>query len=309
MSADHLWIDTDTASDDAIALMMAFRLWPGSVIGLGVVCGNVALDQAVQNALFVRDLCGADCPVYPGCAVPLLRPLQDGSHIHGRDGLGDAGLPVQGRTPAPGHAATALIAASLAHPGLTLVTLGPLTNVALALRLDPTLAGRIGRCVMMGGVSDGIGNMTEVAEFNIWVDPEAAEIVFASGMAITMVGWDISRKHAWIADDLAADLRALGSDRARAAIDGTRALRAFCESELGVAAFDLPDPIAMAVAIDPAVATATRQVAVTVACNSDATRGQTILDDRGYSARARSVTAVTDASRDAFLRLLRDALA
>lgn len=300
-AAPALWIDTDTASDDAVALMMAFRLWPGEVLGLGVVCGNVPLPQAVQNALFVRDLCGASCPVHPGSAVPLVRPLQDASHIHGRDGMGDAGLPVHGRAPAPGHAATALIAASRARPGLTLVTLGPLTNVALALRLDPGLAGRIGTCVMMGGVSDGIGSMTEVAEFNIWVDPEAAEIVFASGLPITMVGWDISRKHAWIADDLAAELRALGTERARAAIDGTRTLRAFCESAPGIAAFDLPDPIAMAVALDPAVATATRQVAVTVACNHDATRGQTILDDRGFTGRRRSVTAVTEASRDRFL--------
>ncbi len=308
MSAVPLWIDTDTASDDAIALMMAFRLWPGRVLGLGVVCGNVGLDQAVQNALFVRDLCGADCPVHAGSAVPLIRPLQTGSHIHGADGMGDAGLPIGGRTPAPGHAATALIAASHAHPGLALVTLGPLTNVALALRLDPTLADRIGACVVMGGVSDGIGNMTELAEFNIWVDPEAAEIVFASGMAVTMVGWDISRRHAWIDDDLAADLRGLGTDRARVAVDCTCALRAFCARELGMQAFDLPDPIAMAVALDPAVATATRRVAVTVACNHDATRGQTILDDRGYTPRPRSVTAVTDADRDAFLRLLRDAL-
>jgi purine nucleosidase len=308
MSADHLWIDTDTASDDAVALMMAFRLWPGPVLGLGVVCGNVGVDQAVQNALFVRDLCGATCPVHAGCAVPLVRPLQTGSHIHGADGMGDAGLPIGGRTPAPGHAATALIAASLVHPGLTLVALGPLTNLALALRLDPGLAGRIGRCVVMGGVSDGIGNMTEVAEFNIWVDPEAADIVFASGMEITMVGWDISRNHAWIADDLAADLRALGTGRAQVAVDCTRARRIFCERELGVPAFDLPDAIAMAVALDTAVATATRRVAVTVACNHDATRGQTILDDRGYSRRPRNVTAVTDADRARFLSLLTDAL-
>jgi purine nucleosidase len=303
-----LWIDTDTASDDAIALMMAFRLWRGPVLGLGVVCGNVELSQAVQNALFVRDLCGATCPVHPGSPVPLTRPLQTGSHIHGKDGMGDAGLPVDGRVPSAGHAATALIAASHAHPGLTLVTLGPLTNVALALRLDPTLADRVGACIVMGGVSDGIGNMTEVAEFNIWVDPEAAEIVFASGMPITMVGWDISRKHALISDDLAAEIRALGTDRARVTVDCTRTLRAFCEEHLGITAFDLPDPIAMAIALDPSIATATRQVAVTVACNHDATRGQVILDDRSYTPRKRSVTAVTDASRDKFLALLMDAL-
>jgi len=168
-------IDTDTASDDAVALVMAMRQPDIDVKAITVVAGNVPLEMGLQNALYTVELCGADTPVYAGCAKPLLRELETAQDVHGRDGLGDIGLPLQGRAPARGHAVDVLRDVINANAGdITLVTLGPLTNVALALLREPELAQRVSHCWIMGGIGAGHGNVTPTAEFNIWVDPEAA---------------------------------------------------------------------------------------------------------------------------------------
>src|SRR5689334_6529842 len=183
-------IDTDTASDDAVALVMALHakdVEEVQVEAITVVAGNVPLEQGVQNALYTVELCKSRVPVYQGMAAPLLRPLQTAQHVHGRDGMGEIGLPLHGRTPATGHAVDIIRETIRRHPHeITLVTLGPLTNVAMALLLEPALAGLVKECVIMGGIGEGYGNVTPVAEYNIWVDPEAAKIVYASGLPITM---------------------------------------------------------------------------------------------------------------------------
>ncbi|MFZ0036253.1 MAG: nucleoside hydrolase, partial [Candidatus Acidiferrales bacterium] len=146
-------IDTDTASDDAVALVMALRNPGVSVEAITVVAGNMPIEKGLQNALYTRDLCGSHAPVYRGCGAPLLRPLHTAEYVHGNDGFGDIGLPLTGRTPAPGHAVPAIIDVINRHAGeITLVTLGPLTNIALALKIDPTIAQKVTRCVIMGGV-------------------------------------------------------------------------------------------------------------------------------------------------------------
>jgi len=303
------FIDTDTASDDAVALVMALRHPDVEVVGIGVVAGNVPLDPAVQNALYVAELCGADVPVHAGADRPLVLPLSTGQHVHGTDGMGDIGLPLTGRSPAAGHAVDALLAASHHHAGaLTLVTLGPLTNVAIALRRDPTLAERVGRCVVMGAVADHIGNQTPVAEFNMWVDPHAVAVVLQSGLPLELVGWDISRRHAVISPDEAVSLRAIGTPLAEMCIDIQRILTVFCLDETKLAGFDLPDPIAMAYAIDSAVATETRRVHCAVECDSALTRGMVVMDLRGLSAREPNALVVTEADGSRFLTMLRDAL-
>ena len=160
-----LVIDTDTASDDAVALMMALRHPDIEVAAITVVAGNVGIDQAVQNALYVVELSGKAVPVHAGAAVPLVQELTTAQDVHGHDGMGDIGLPVRGRTPAGGHAVDVLIDTFLARPGeIDLVTLGPLTNVALALTRAPELAGAVGHCYIMGGTGAGHGNVTPLAE-------------------------------------------------------------------------------------------------------------------------------------------------
>jgi purine nucleosidase len=302
-------IDTDTASDDAVALLMALRHPGVEVLAITVVAGNVPLDQAVQNALYVVELAGADVAVHAGRAAPLLIPLRTAQFVHGQDGMGDIGLPVSGRVPAPGDAVDVLVdTIRRSEPGtLTLVTLGPLTNVAVAFTRDPSLATHLREIVVMGGTADAVGNVSAVAEFNIWVDPEAAAIVYGSGARITQVGWDISRKYATITKGDAADLRALGS-LGSFVIDINGVVDTFATEKTGLDGFDLPDPIAMAVALDDDVATDTRLLNVMVETGGSYTAGQTVVDHLGISGRAPNVHVVVEASRAAFLRVLHETL-
>jgi purine nucleosidase len=273
-------IDTDTASDDAVALIMAFRHRDVDVRAVTVVAGNVPVDQGVRNALTVAELCDADVPVYRGAASPLLRPYQNATWFHGEDGLGDQGYPPPQRSAAEGHAVDALIRTIRANPGLTLVTLGPLTNIALAVKLAPDIAALVDRCVIMGGAAATFGNVTPAAEYNIWVDPEAARMVFHSGLPIEMVGWELCRNNFALNPDEMARVRALNTPYAHFTIDcnavAIESSRQFDSHGLG-----LPDPVAMAVALDPTICTRTAQHFVEIETGSDLTRGATVVDALG----------------------------
>jgi purine nucleosidase len=286
---------------------MALRHPDVEVEAITVVAGNVPLDLALQNALYTRDLAGSDVPVYAGAALPLSGPQQLAHHVHGADGMGDIGLELRGREPAAGDAVEVLVEAIRARPGeLTLVTLGPLTNVAHALERAPDIASKLRSLVMMGGTSDAVGNVSPVAEFNIWADPESAARVFGSGAPITMVGWDISRKYAVFAPADTAELRTLG-ELGDFAVDIQRTLVEFALQHTRLAGFDLPDPIAMAVALDREVATDVRRVHVAVERRGELTRGQTVVDhDSRFGAANADV--VFAASRERFLALLHAAL-
>jgi len=300
-------IDTDTASDDAVALLLALRTPGVDVRAITVVAGNVPLEQGVQNALYTCELAGADVPVYAGAARPRIRELHTGQTVHGDDGMGDIGLPLHGRVPAEGAAARVLVDEIRARPGeVTLVTLGPLTNVASAFELAPEIATELGSLVVMGGTSDHRGNITAAAEYNVWADPEAAAIVFESGAPLTMVGWDISRTYAVITPQDAEEFRALGTLGAFS-VDIQRTLIEFCREQTLLDGYDLPDPIATAIAIDPAIATTMRRLHVAVETQGELTRGATVVDFRG-TAQAPNADVVLEASRDRFVALLRDAL-
>lgn len=310
MTARPFWIDTDTASDDAVALIIALRHPDVDVVGISVVAGNVPLDMAVQNALYTRELCGRDdVPVLIGAATPLSIPLETAQNVHGGDGMGDIGLPLSGRTPDEGDAVERLLAASHAHAGdLVLVTLGPLTNIAHALQLDPTLPDRIARTVTMGAVADHIGNITPVAEFNMWADPHAVDVVLRSGLQVEFVGWDISRKHAVVPPVLADDLRSIGTSVAEFSIDIQRVVAEFCATETKLAGFDLPDPIAIAYAIDPTIATETRRLHLSVETASELTRGMVVMDVLGLTGAEPNALVVTEADDDRFVAMLRASL-
>jgi purine nucleosidase len=300
-------IDTDTASDDAVALLMALRHPDADVRAITVVAGNVPVEQAVQNALYTRDLVGSDVPVHAGAAKPRTGPQQLAHHVHGNDGMGDIGLELHGREPAPGDAVEVLIEAIRAAPGeLTLVTLGPLTNIAAAFERAPEIARQLHALVMMGGTADAVGNVTPVAEFNIWADIESAALVFESGAPITMVGWDISRRFAVIDPGDAEALRALGP-LGEFSVDIQRTLVEFALQETGLAGFDLPDPIATAIALEPAIAVDVEHVHVAVERRGELTRGQTVIDHRARFAEA-NVDVVFAASRERFMQLLHDSL-
>jgi purine nucleosidase len=300
-------IDTDTATDDAVALVMAFAARDVHIEAITVVAGNVGLAQTVQNALYTRELCGSAAPVYAGASRPLHADLVVAENVHGKDGLGDIGLPLYGRTPAPGHAVDALLSAANKYPGeLTLVTLGPLTNVAMALQFDPAFARKVGRCVIMGGAPDGVGNTSATAEFNIFVDPEAARIVLHSGMPIEMVGWDVTLRHAMLTPAENDAVRALGTAKARFVADIQRPVLALWQRLYGYPMVCLPDPLAMAVALDPAIASMTR-LWMDIELTGDMTRGMTVVDRRPDRV-APNVSVASEVDRDRFLAMLHEAV-
>lgn len=297
-------IDTDTASDDAVALVMAAQQPDIDVKAITVVAGNCPLDQAVQNALYTIELCEKDIPIYAGCTKPILRKLDTAQDVHGTDGMGDIGLPLSGRIPAEGHAVDVLRETIKQYAGdITLVTLGPLTNVAVALLREPSIAEKVSECFIMGGIGSEHGNVTPTAEFNIWCDPEAAKIVFESGMKITMVGWDISWKYATFSTEQSAELRAIGTPLAEFCVDIQATLDDFAKHETHLAGYDLPDPITMAIAIKPEIAQVTSYY-VEVTVGDGLLRGQTVVDKLQMLEKETNVDVVTLADRDAFVEML-----
>lgn len=284
----RLIIDTDTASDDAVALIMALREAQASVEAVTVVSGNVPVAQASRNARYVVELCGADVPVYEGADRPLIKPRAHATHFHGKDGLGDVGYPPPQRPAADGYAALEIIRRCQAAPGeIELVTLGPLSNVALALRLEPRLADWVKRCTVMGGAAATLGNVTPAAEFNLWCDPEAARIVLHSGMPVTLVGWELSRGAAcFTAEELEA-LRALDTELARFAADCNRTAFVAATQTQAEAGLSLPDPVAMAIALEPDTCTAAVRCGVEMVLDGPA-RGATLVDILGVAGRGES---------------------
>jgi purine nucleosidase len=271
-------IDTDVASDDAVALVMALRSPQAAVLAITIVAGNVRVEQAGRNALYTAELCGSPVPVFLGAEKPLNRPHVGADWFHGRDGLGDHGYPLARRSPEKENAVDAIIRTVESHPGLEIVTLGPLTNIALALRKNPSIASKISRCVIMGGAPCCEGNVTPAAEYNIWCDPEAAEIVVRSGMPIEMVGWHLSRDGAVLS---AADIQhvlSLGTPVARFAIECNSCAQEGYLKQTGEHGISLPDPVAMAVALDPSIVTSQAEHFLDIETASELTRGMTVVD-------------------------------
>ena len=275
-------IDTDTASDDAVAILMALLTPDVQVEAITIVAGNVAVEQGARNALYTVELCGLEVPVYKGLARPLLRPHVDARFFHGTDGLGDLNLPAPRQQPQAQHAVPAIVDAIRAAPGeITLVTLGPLSNIAAALLQAPDIAQQVKEAYVMGGAANVVGNITPAAEYNIWCDPEAAKIVFHSGMPITMIGWELALGPALLSEADVQRMRALRTPYADFALDTNRqALQACCQW-LGLAGMTLCDPVAMAVALDRRVCTQAERKYVDVETTSELTRGETVVDRFG----------------------------
>lgn len=269
-------IDTDTGSDDAIALMMAVAHPDAEVVALTTVAGNVALDQATRNAKTTLRIAGRpDIPVFVGCDRPLVYPLETATEVHGDDGLGNVHLPDAGIDSQPEHAVLALVRLAAESNGEhDLITLGPLTNVAAALAIDPDLLTRFRRTVVMGGAPDMVGNVTDMAEFNVWVDPEAAARVFVAPGERVMVGWNVSMTAGLVSPDQRKAMAELGTAAGQFAHDITSVVEAFCHQELGIPFFSLPDPLAVAIALDDTIATRTQSIGVTVGRSAEA-RGAT----------------------------------
>ena len=290
-------IDTDVASDDAVALIMALRAPEVRVVALTTVAGNVEVQQATRNALYTVELCGASVPVFTGAEKPLRRAHESATWFHGLDGLGDHGYPAPRQSAGKLHAVDAMMEAIAANPGIVVVTLGPLTNLALAVTRNPTLAAQVGRCVIMGGAPCCEGNVTPAAEYNIWVDPEAARIVMLSGLPVELVGWQTCRGDALLDEADIANILGFNNQLARFAIECNSRAREAYKEQTGEDGISLPDPVAMSIALDPTIGTHWSEHYVEVETQSELTRGMTVVDRLNVASDERNRTVWADAMR------------
>ncbi|GLQ90521.1 nucleoside hydrolase [Dyella flagellata] len=291
MSKPQLLIDTDPGVDDALAILMAHE--HADVLGLSIAAGNVGLAHTARNARTLVDLLGATTPVFAGCPTPLVRlPEEDAAFVHGHDGLGDVGFPEPRTAAANEHAALAILRLTHERPGeITLVALAPLTNLALALRLDPSLPQRVKRLVVMGGAVTGHGNTGRIpAEFNIGFDAEAAHVVFESFPDFDLVDWELTLRHAFDEDEFDHWLAA--GDHRAGFFGSVFGVARQTNRERGRRGVIAADALAMAVAIDPSVVVRSERHWVGVELDGRLTRGATVVDwgDRlGRPAQARVV--------------------
>jgi purine nucleosidase len=271
-------IDTDTASDDAVALIMALRSPQVEVLAITTVAGNVDVHQASRNALYTAQLCDSRVPVFMGAEKPLKRAHVGAQWFHGSDGLGDQGYGPPRRTVEKQSAVDAIIETIEACSGPVMVTLGPLTNIALAVQKKPGIAAKVSRCVVMGGAPCCEGNVTPAAEYNIWCDPEAARIVVRSGLPIELVGWHLCRGDALLSPADIQGVLGLGTPVAEFVIQCNSVAQEAILKQTGEHGISLPDPVAMAVAIDPSIVTSESAHFVEVETESELTRGMTVVD-------------------------------
>ncbi len=274
-------LDVDPGIDDSLAILLALRSSELRVEGITVVAGNVEVDLGVQNALRILDIAGRlDIPVAKGAERPLKGKLKTAKHVHGENGLGNLQIPLPSTMPSRLSAVELIRAKVEEHSGeITLIPLGPLTNIAMALKHCSSLASRIKEIVMMGGSFSG-GNITAAAEFNIFNDPEAAEIVFQSGIPLTMVGLDVTRKTKLSPRHMAAVKPGNNSPIVRL-VQGLGNFRFQTRKDKHLF---LHDPLAVGVAIDAGLVT-TERLPVQIETLGKWTRGQTVVDRRATNSR------------------------
>lgn len=273
---------------------MALRSRDIRVLVITTVAGNVNVHQAARNALYTAELCGSNVPVFVGAEKPLRRKHQAADWFHGKDGLGDHGYPPPKRALEKKHAVDAIISTIEANPGLVLVTLGPLTNVALALQRNPSIATKVSRCVIMGGAPCCEGNVTPAAEYNIWCDPEAARIVMRSGVPVELIGWHLCRGEAALNLKDIEHVLSLDTPLARFAIEcNSRAQEAYFE-QTGERGISLPDPVCMSIALDPSIVTNQSDHYVDVETTSELTRGMTVVDRLNVAGNDRNKSVWAD---------------
>jgi len=307
LSSKPVILDVDPGHDDAVALMLACGHPDMNLLAVTIVAGNVTLEKTTRNALRVLTLVGCtDVPVGVGASGPLERPLHTAENIHGKSGLdGPEEIPDAEFWPDERDAVALIADALTASPEpVTLVPVGPLTNIATFLREHAELKDRVARISLMGG-SMGLGNTTPAAEFNIYVDPEAAREVFESGLPITMSGLDVTHQ-AGAGPDERARLRATG--RVGNVVAGF--LDYFASTYERTFGFDAPplhDPVALAAVLEPGLLE-TRPMRVDVECESELTRGETVCDFYGVTGKKPNAEVGVGLDREGFFELLYGAL-
>ena len=292
-------IDCDPGHDDAIAILLALASPEVELVGVTTVAGNQTLDKTTRNALVTLEVGGrGDIPVAAGADAPLSRELRTAAHVHGESGLDGPELAEPRAQPVAEHAVDFL--AEIIEGGTVLVPTAPLTNIALLLERHPEVRDRIEHIVWMGGAI-GEGNVTPAAEFNAFVDPEAAAVVFASGIPITMIGLDVTHK-ALFTRAHAERLREAGR-AGRFVAELSDFFQRFHERSYGFEGSPIHDAMAVAHVIDPTLVT-TRRANVAVETSSELCDGRTVVDLRGVTGRPENADVGVDVDAERFLELL-----
>ncbi|WP_294926307.1 nucleoside hydrolase [uncultured Paracoccus sp.] len=297
-------IDTDPGQDDAVAILLALASPELELLGLTVVAGNVPLSLTQQNARKICELAGRpDIPIFSGCDKPLQRELVTAEHVHGRTGLDGIALPDPSMPLQSAHAVDFIIDSLRREaPGsVTLVPIGPLTNIAQAFRRAPDIVARVGRIVLMGGACFEGGNITPAAEFNIHVDPDAARIVFASGAPLTVIPLDVTHK-ALTSREWIETMRGLGPV-GQAVASWTDFFERYDRAKYGSEGAPLHDPCAVAWLLEPALFSG-RFINVEIETESRLTLGMTVADWWGVTGRAPNATFIREVERDRLFDLL-----
>ena len=304
-------IDCDPGQDDAVALLFALASPEElDVRAITTVAGNVPLALTTVNAVKMRDLASRpDVPVYAGCSRPMLKPLYTAGYVHGPTGIDGADLPEPTSGPAEGHAVDFLVAELLAEGpgGLTLCTLGPLTNIAMALVKEPAIARHVEEIVMMGGGYFQGGNTTPAAEFNIYVDPHAAHVVFTSGIPITMMPLDVTHQ-AFSTPSRIAAFRAIGSQPGNVVAGMLDFFDRHDIEKYGMEGGPLHDPCVVAYLLDPGLF-AGKRCHVEIVSDSGAANGMTLVDWWAVTGNQPNALVMSEIDDDGFFALLVDRLA
>jgi purine nucleosidase len=306
----QLIIDTDTAGDDVFSLLIGLRSPGVDLRAITVVAGNVSFAQEVENALYTVEMAGrsGQVPVHPGCDRPLFREWVGAEYVHGEDGMGNSWFPTARQRPEAEHAVDALIRHVLAAPGeVTIVAQGPLTNLALAVRREPRLASAVKHLYVMGGTNNGIGNVTPAAEYNFYVDPEAARIVLQAGFPLTLVDWNLTLRQGVLSHDDLSRIDGLGTPLSHFFAQVNRRALEFCHRS-GIEGSTHPDALTCAIAIDERVIVRSRRYFVDVETQGELTRGYCLVDWLGISGRDPNARVVEEVDRERFLAILIAAL-
>lgn len=305
----RLIIDTDPGVDDAHAILLAVAHPEVQVEAITTVSGNFSIDLTTANALKILDVAQKDIPVYRGCERPLINAPQYAAYVHGEDGLGDCGIPASKKQSQPEHAVQALVRLADENPGeLTLVAIGPLTNLAVALRLDPELPQKLKELVVMGGAIYGKGNAGSLtAEFNIHTDPEAAHKVFSAWPMLTLLFWETTLAHIFTREvlDRFFSLRSL---RAKFFQDTNEKLLGFIKELWNQDMLFAPDGLAMAIAIEPGIVTRAEKKYVTIELHGAHTRGQAVVDWFDTTKKQPNAEIVHEVDQERFIQLMENGL-
>ncbi|UOQ91885.1 nucleoside hydrolase [Halobacillus shinanisalinarum] len=298
-------IDTDTAGDDTIALLTALHYF--KVEGVTITGGNVDFDQEVENALYTIQVANPKeyVPVYKGFEGPLLTSVterhQTVEDVHGKDGMGDSFFEKAKQRHEQGHAVDFIIEKVKANPGeINVLAIAPLTNIAMAIKKDPSIIKDIPRIYIMGGTNNSHGNITAAAEYNFWVDPEAARLVLHSRVPITLVGWDMCTKYSIMDDNDHREIEQLSTTGSEFFIKINRVVRKFNKEVHRLNGTTHPDTLLVAVAANKDLMTRSANYFVDVETKGELTRGYSMIDINNRSGKEPNVCVCEEVNRSMF---------